>query len=91
MWKNTCNWYIKLAVYRNVLIACWDSRGSFYLHALTLIPAGINNQMSYKKGDEITCLFPKFNGCSVAIWESMSNFILPFAIDVIIYQCWDQS
>ena len=50
------------------------SRGPFYWHGLTLIPAWISNHMPCKVSDEIICPFPNFNGCTVEVWEWVSNF-----------------
>ena len=41
--------------------------------------------------DEITYPFPNFKGCTVEVWEWMSNFIPHFTGHVIIYPCWDLS
>ena len=41
------------------------------------------------KCDEITYPFPNFNGCTVEVWEWISNFITHFMMDVITYSCWD--
>ena len=41
--------------------------------------------------DEITYLFPNFNGATVEVWEWISHFIPCYIIDVIIYPCWDLS
>ena len=30
-----------------------------------------------------------FNGCTVIVWEWLSNFILHFIMQVIPYPCWD--
>ena len=38
--------------------------------------------------DDITYPFPNFNGCTVEVWEWISNFIPPILMDVIIYPCW---
>ena len=43
------------------------SRGHFYLHGLTLIPAWISNYIHYKVWDEITYPFLNFNGCTVEV------------------------
>ena len=44
-----------------------DSRGTFYLHGLILIPAWISNHTPNKVWGEITYLFPNFNGCTVEV------------------------
>ena len=41
--------------------------------------------------DEITYPFPKFNGRSVEVWESINHFILRFTGHVIYYPCWYES
>ena len=61
----------------------------FLLYGLTLIPAQISNHMPDKVCDEITHLFPNFNGCTVEVWEWISNFITYYRKDVITYPCWD--
>ena len=35
--------------------------------------------------DKITCPFPNFNGCTVEVWEWISNFIPHFTRHVITY------
>ena len=42
-----------------------------------------------KMWDEITCPFPNFNGCTIEVWEWISNFFPHFITDVITYPCWD--
>ena len=37
--------------------------------------------------DQITYPFPNFNGCTVEVWEWISNFIPHFIRDVITYPC----
>ena len=46
--------------------------------------------MPSKVWDEIIYPFPNFNGCSIEVWEWISNFITHIVIDVITYSCWDQ-
>ena len=65
--------------------------GPFYYHGLTLIPVWSRNRMPSKVWDEITHLFPNFNGITIEVWEWMSNCISRFIMDVIIYSCWDWS
>ena len=43
--------------------------------------------MPCKLWDEITYPFPNFNGCTVEVWEWISNFTPHFIIDVITYPC----
>ena len=47
--------------------------------------------MPGKMWDEITYPFPNFNSCTTEVWEQINNFISHFMMDVITYQCWDQS
>ena len=68
-----------------------QTRSSFYLQSLTLIPEWISNPMSSKAWDEITYPFPNFNGGTIEVWEQISNFILHFIMVVIAYPCWDYS
>ena len=58
---------------------------------LTLIPAWISNPMPINVWDEITYPFPNFNGCTVKVWEWISNFIIHFIVDVIPHPWRDQS
>ena len=64
----------------------WDH---FYQHDLTLIPAWISNYSHYNVWDEIIYPFPNFNGCTVDVWEWISNFIPNLTDHVITYPCWD--
>ena len=81
---HTLYWYHTAHGYPRVfLICCW--------WGLTLIPAWISNHMPSKVWDEATYTFPNFNGCTVNVWEWISNFILRFMMDLIIYPCWDLS
>ena len=53
------------------------------------IPAWISNHMPSKVWDEIINPFPNFNGCTVEVWEWISNFTPHFIMDLITYPCWD--
>ena len=53
----------------------WDTGGLFYQYGLTLTPAWISNHMRSKVWAEVTYPFPNFNGCTVEVWEGISNFI----------------
>ena len=44
--------------------------------------------MPSKVWDEITYPFTNFNGCSVEVWEWISNSIPHFIMDLITYPCW---
>ena len=50
----------------------------FYKHGLTLIPAWISDHILSKVWDEIIYSFSNFNGCTVEVWEWISNFIPHF-------------
>ena len=51
----------------------------------------IANHKSSKVWEEMTSLFPNFNGCTVAVWEWKSQFIPHTVMGVITYPCWDYS
>ena len=57
------------------------TRGLFYQHDLTFIPAWISYYIHHKVWDEITCPFPYFN--------SASKFISHITRQVISYPCFD--
>ena len=57
-------------------------------YGLTLIPAWISNYIPYKAWDEITYPFPKFNYCTVEVWEWIHNFIPHFTRHAITHPCW---
>ena len=65
--------------------------GPFDRYGLPLIPAGISNYIHYKMWDEITYLFPNFNGAAVGVWEWIGNFVPHFTGYVIIHPCYDLS
>ena len=54
-------------------------------------PACISSHTHYTVYDEITYSFPNFNGCTVDVWEWMSNFVSHFTGCVITDPCWDLS
>ena len=68
-----------------------SSSGRFYQHGLTLIPALISDPIHYKVWDEIAYPSPNFNGCTVEVWEWVSNFTPHFTRHVITYPCRDLS
>ena len=43
--------------------------------------------MHYKVWDDITYPFPNFNGCTVEVWERISNFIPHLTGCMITYPC----
>ena len=55
---------------------CVSNRGPFYEHGLSVIPACISNHIPSILWDEITYSFPNLNGCTVEVWEWISNHIL---------------
>ena len=50
-----------------------------------------NNYIHYKVWDEITYPLSNFNGCTVEVWEWMSNLIPHFNGHAIIYPRWDNA
>ena len=66
-----------------------NTRGPIYYHGLTLILTWISNYIHYEVWDEVTYQFPDFNGATVEVWESISNFIPHLSGRVITYPCWD--
>ena len=45
--------------------------------------------MLNKVWDEITYQLPTSHGCTIEVWEWLSNLILHTIIDVISYPYWD--
>ena len=66
-----------------------DRKNCFFFVRLTLLPPWINNYIHYNVRNEINNPIPNFNGCTVEVWEWISNFIPHFT--VITYPCWDYS
>ena len=64
------------------------TKGPFYWHFLTLIPAWISNYMPCKVWDEITYPFRNFNGCTVEVSEWMNNFIPHFINEATGLSTW---
>ena len=62
--KNSCPCSSCLASYLWLLLLTW----------ITLTPAWISNDMPSKVRNEITYSFPNLNGCTVEVWEWISNF-----------------
>ena len=57
----------------------------FYKYGLTIIQALItSNYILSKVWDESTYPFSNFNGCTVDVWNGLSNSTPHFIIDVII-------
>ena len=77
-----------------VAVICCSSSKKYrdsVTEALILIAARKSNHSPSKVWDEITYLFPNFNGCIVENWDEISNFSPHFIMDVIIHPCCDQS
>ena len=55
------------------------------------IPAWISNHMLSKVWDEVTYPFPNSNGCTVEVWEWISNSIPLYAMSATTYPCWHLS
>ena len=55
---------------------------------LTFIPALRSDYIS-KVWDEITYPLPNFNGCTIEVWEWISNSIPRFIEYMITYPCWN--
>ena len=53
----------------------WPTWGPFYWHVLNFCSTRIGNHMSSKIWGEITYPFPNCNGCTLEIWEWISNLI----------------
>ena len=62
-----------------------DQGGPFYWQGLIRI----NDIMPCKVWDEIAYPFANFNGCTVEVWEWISNLITHFTMDVNTYPCRD--
>ena len=55
--------------------------GPFYKHGLTLIPAWISNYIYHKVWHGIAYPFPKFDSCTVEVWDIVSGHpLLPHNI-----------
>ena len=59
------------------------------LICFNLIPAWISNYVHDKVWNEMTYTLPNFSGCTVEVWEWISNFIPHFTGHMIAYSCWD--
>ena len=81
------DWKTNIVIIR--IVPPVTTRGPFFWHGLTLIPAWIRNHKPSKVWDEITNPFPNFNGCIIEVWEWINNFIPYFTMDVITCPCWD--
>ena len=62
---------------------------SYITTAPDTIPAWMSNYIHYKVWVEITYAFPNFNGCTVEVWEWISNSIPHFRGHMINYPCWN--
>ena len=61
------------------------------VHRALWISAWISNYSHHKIRDEIDYALSNFNGCTLEVGESISNFIPHYTMDVITYPCWDGS
>ena len=52
---------------------------------LSFISVWLSNCIHYKLWDELTYLFPNFNGFAVEVWEWINHFIPQFRMDIIAY------
>ena len=95
---TTCPW-LEYADLDNLIIYSKTNHKRIQQTTLPLIPLHLgphlilwfnfNSTMCKKVSDEITYLFPNFNGATAEVWESISNFTLHYIMDVIIYPCWN--
>ena len=60
----------------------YTSSSPFYQHGLNLILAWISNHMPSKVWDDIPYPFPNCNGCTVDLWEWISDFTPHFMMVV---------
>ena len=56
---------------------------------LALISNDIPSKCQCKMWDPLTDLFPNSEGCTVEVWEWISNFIPHFIMELITYPCGD--
>ena len=61
--------YAASSAVQNVEVSHVDTRGPFYLHGLTLIPAWISYYIQYNVWDEITYSLLNYNGTTVEVWN----------------------
>ena len=78
----------------NKNIRCYGTRIGILLAGISRLdplPNRIGSYIRYNVWAEITYPFPNFNGCTVEVWERMSNFIPHFTAHVIIFSSSDLS
>ena len=63
--------------------------GPLNYHRLTLIPTGISNHSLSKWWNEINKLFPNFSGCTVEVWEWLSNSNEHLIMYMAAYPFWE--
>ena len=54
------------------------------------LSAWISDHMPCKVWNEIIYPFPNCKGCTVEVWERVSNFIPHFIMNVITHPCWNE-
>ena len=91
-WLNQITIYIHVLMILAVSLDCdylmylWScDLGPLYWHGWTLIPACINNHMPNNVCNAIIHPVPNFNGCTIEVWEWVSNCFPHFTIDAITY------
>ena len=60
-------------------------QGSILLTWINFNPAWTSDYIHYKVWDEITDLFPNFNGEAVEVWEWISNFIPHISVGMWLF------
>ena len=84
----------------NIIVHLANTSGAFILHQamqrrgilqgpLLLTWINFNPIMPTKMWDTVIYPFPNFNGATVEVWDSISNFIPHFIMDIITYSCWE--
>ena len=66
-----------------------DDLGPLLLTWFNLNPSMDNVYIHCKVWDEFTYPFLNFNGCTIEVYEWISNFIPHVIEHVITYPCWD--
>ena len=65
--------------------------GPLLLTWINFIPAWISYHLPSKVWDEITYAYSNFNGCTIEVWEWISNFFPHLKIRAITFPCRDES
>ena len=87
--KRVCYRYILEWRYI-IAVLCGDCDDRFFWgiinkHAFILNPTRICIYILYQMRGEIICPFPNFSGCTVGVWELISNFIPYSIMEVFIF------